>query len=63
MKTYKYQDSEGEYSLTEEEILQEYFDHWSKKMVKAGKSSIISEKNCIDDWVIVHWAREVVSNV
>lgn len=45
--------------VTEEEILSTYFDYWSSQMVKAGKQDLISPENCIDDFVVVHWAWEV----
>jgi len=47
--------------FTEEEILKEYWNHWRDSMIrKFGKDcKDITKKNCIDDWVTVHWAQEV----
>ena len=45
---------------TEKEILDEYWDFWHTAMVKKfGKGhELITEQNCIEDWVVVHWAWE-----
>lgn len=44
---------------TEGQIIQEYFPWWSEQMRLRGKHELISERNCIDDWVTVHWATPV----
>lgn len=44
---------------SEEQILRSYFLYWTTMMVKAGKGDLVSEKQCIEDWTIVHWANEV----
>lgn len=42
---------------TEEEILKEYWDHWSHRMkIKETPSHYINRENCIVDWINVHWA-------
>jgi hypothetical protein len=58
-KKWKYIDPSGEYEKTELEILAEYFECWSAKMRKNGREDLISEKRCIDDWVVTNWAWEV----
>lgn len=49
-------------TLSDEEILKEYWDYWYGKMcAKFGKEHVdsnYSKLDCIDDWVIVHWAIE-----
>lgn len=45
--------------LTEKGILDQYYEYFSTQMLKVGKSPLITEQNCIQDWIIVHWAREV----
>lgn len=49
--------------ISEQEILDLYWTHWKSKMeIKFGKdSSKITEENCISDWIIVNYAKEVVS--
>jgi hypothetical protein len=47
------------HELTEAEIIATYFAWWSGRMRQAGKSDLISEDACIDDWVVVHWAALV----
>lgn len=41
---------------TEKEILNTYWEYWSTRMKKIGKEDIISEKACIEDWIVVNWA-------
>jgi len=49
--------------MSEEDILAEYFDWWSSQMRKAGKDeSLVTERNCIEDWIVVHWAQKVSSD-
>jgi hypothetical protein len=45
--------------MSEAQILANYFQWWKSKMEKAGKANLISERNCIDDWVVVNWAEKV----
>jgi len=44
--------------FTEDLILEDYWDHWSKLMEqKYGRGHyFINTQNCIDDWVSVNWA-------
>jgi len=44
----------------EQEILNEYWDHWKSLMdAKYGKNhELTTEENCIYDWIVVHWAWE-----
>ncbi len=51
-------------TLSEKEILDQYWEHWSgqmkrafyeKRMMNATIEDITPEK-CIEDWCIVHWA-------
>ena len=46
----------NEIVMTEKEILDFYWDYWSNKMRKLGKEHLISERSCIDDWIVVNWA-------
>ena len=49
-------------TLSDEDILKEYWDYWYGRMCdKFGKDHVdanYSPQDCIDDWVIVHWAIE-----
>lgn len=42
--------------ITDEEIIAFYFPYWSAQMRKVGKPELINQENCIDDFVVVHWA-------
>lgn len=49
-------------TLSEEEILKEYWVYWYNRMCyKFGKEIVdrnYSSADCIDDWVTSHWAWE-----
>lgn len=47
--------------MTEEQILNDYWDYWSKRMkeVVGENSPEITKERCIEDWVIGNWAIEV----
>ena len=57
-------DSDGGHieTLSEDEILEEYYSYWSGKMIKKyGQEEFdkaYSKMDCIDDWVVVNWAWE-----
>ena len=59
MKTYRYSDPGGEYTLTEDQILEEYWDYWCGRMRHVHKEDMISKERCIEDWITVNWAIEV----
>lgn len=37
-------------------ILADYWTRWCELMHKAGRTSQISENNCVTDWAATHWA-------
>lgn len=43
---------------TEKEILDIYWGYWSTKMKEIGKEDLISEKACVEDWIVVNWAAQ-----
>jgi hypothetical protein len=49
-------------TLSEQEILDQYWDHWYGMMCKKyGKEEVDAKwckQDCIDDWVVVNWAWE-----
>ncbi|MBG23699.1 MAG: hypothetical protein CMF22_10275 [Idiomarinaceae bacterium] len=64
MKYYKfiYPDEQGllvEEVLSEQDILDFYWEYWYEKMVRKGLRDKISIHHCIDDFVVVNWAWEV----
>jgi hypothetical protein len=65
MKSYQtcYPNSEGDpiyETLTEDQIIDYYWEYWSGQMRKVGRSEdMITRENCIEDFVIIHWAWEV----
>lgn len=46
-------------TLSEQEILDQYYDYWSSKMILPwfNGNEDISKEKCIEDWCIVHWAE------
>jgi hypothetical protein len=47
-------------TVTDEEILSEYWDFWKDEMEKkyGADSQLITEESCIKDWVVTNWAWE-----
>jgi len=47
-------------AITEKEILANYWNYWSFKMKKkyGANSPLITETNCIRDWVTINYAYE-----
>lgn len=48
-------------TLSEDEIIQQFFPYWDKKMIeKFGPDyqQNWSIQDCIDDWVVINWAWE-----
>lgn len=46
-------------TITEQEILDQYWDYWFNRMMAVGKPHLTSIDNCLDDWVAVNWAWEI----
>lgn len=56
-----HKDGEHYTDYTEAEILGEYWEHWSSEMTKkfGADHPLITKENCIEDWVVCHWAQEI----
>lgn len=64
MKYYKicYPDEHGnhiEETLSEQDILDHYWEYYYEAMVRADKRDLISIDRCIGDFITVNWAEEV----
>ena len=46
-------------TVTDADILRDYFGHWSIIMRQAGKGDQVSEESCILDFVANQWAVEL----
>jgi hypothetical protein len=45
-------------TLSEKEILNQYWVYWFTKMIQAKRPDFeLTSENCINDWCIVHWAQ------
>lgn len=63
MKYYSYNDY---YPIvitkSEKEIIDEHYDFWYDRMCKKfGKDYVdatYTKQDCIDDWIVIHWAWE-----
>jgi len=44
-------------TMSDQEILDYYWDYWSGKMLAEGPNDSCTFENCIIDWCIVHWAE------
>lgn len=55
-------DETGGYVVTksEEEIIKEYWPYWYEQMCKKYERSYVDETysplDCLDDWIVLHWA-------
>lgn len=53
-------------TLSEREIVEQYWHYWYGRMCdKYGKEHVDAHytvQDCIDDWVVVHWAWESTVN-
>lgn len=49
-------------TLSESQIIKQYYPYWYRMMCKKFDESYIKEnfvtRDCIDDWVVVNWAWE-----
>jgi hypothetical protein len=54
-------DEDGFVTITEDEILADYWSYWHNKMVRkfGPGDDLITTENCIKDWCVVHYAREI----
>lgn len=60
MNHYKVYDPSGDFTWSEDRIIEEYWPYWSKAMLDhGGLSPRITRENCIDDWCVVNWAELV----
>jgi hypothetical protein len=41
------------------QILDSYFPYWTEQMIRVGRGDQVNETDCLDDWIMVHWAVEV----
>lgn len=70
MKYYSYLEPTEEgnviFTKSEQEIIDSYYEWWYAKMCKRfGKDyadANYTKHDCIDDWVVTHWAWEVNSD-
>jgi len=46
-------------TLSEDDIISQYYTYWSIKMLKNVRDADISRENCIEDWKTLHWVWEV----
>lgn len=44
--------------MTEDDIIDHYYDHWSERLKDIGKEDQINRENCIEDFIIGNWAIE-----
>jgi len=58
--SYPTEDGDVTEILTEDEIIAQYYTYWSTKMIQNCPNEPLTRERCIEDWVIVHWATEVL---
>jgi len=49
-------------TYSEDEIIEQYYPYWYSKMCKKFGKEVVdrdySKQDCIQDWVVTHWAWE-----
>jgi hypothetical protein len=63
-KVPSYKDPEDLYTpeflyYTYQEVLDEYWETWKTNMERIKLYSLISEENCVQDWLVVNWGQEI----
>ena len=58
-KLYRVIDLDGEYIITDAEIIRTYFPWWCSQMRKANVGYLISAERCIEDFCVGHWTLEI----
>lgn len=46
--------------MSEGEILRRYWPYWSQKLRDLGREHLMTPRNCVDDFVVVNFAEEVI---
>ena len=50
-------------TMSEDEIRAEYFPYWESKMIRKFGREVYERtyrfQDCLDDWIVDHWATEV----
>lgn len=46
-------------TVTEEQILEIYWDYWVDRILEANKDHLICKENCIQDFITINWAWEI----
>ena len=53
---------ETEEVFTEDDIIfGGYYEYWKGRMQNkyGSNSELITKENCIEDWIVIHWATEI----
>lgn len=56
--TYQYKKDGETFTISDEQIIEEYFNKWSETQKARGKEDRINHENCIADFVIDLYAWE-----
>lgn len=60
--SYSDQSSEDPITLSEDDIIAQYWSHWSEQAkyyntrLKGEYKTPITKDNCIEDWIVIYWA-------
>lgn len=65
MRSWKYlepgvADEPVEVIVTEDQIRNEFYPWWQTQMAKVNKAHLVSFDSCVEDFVVVHWAEEII---
>ena len=66
MRKFQYDEPTDDYkssmviTMTEEEIAKDYLPYWVSQMLQIGNYNEVSWENCLDDWITINYAWEVL---
>jgi hypothetical protein len=46
-------------TMTEADIIRDYYAYWCQQMERVGRSDLICEERCVEDFAVIHWAWKV----
>ena len=68
-RKFKYVDPDGDHYITEQEILEKYWNFWHTKIYTVDTANTRKLRDlplslqcdrCIEDFLVVHWAEEII---
>ena len=59
MRYFRYNHQDGDKFVSEDDIINENYMHFFRKMIRLGMSKMATHNECIRNFVIINWAWEI----